>query len=81
MLSREIVYHSEISEEAAVETRLDGVANWRSAVIPGNKQFKKSNTKKSSKCIFFQNNLEILPKSRAPAFVPVRLLGSPCGKG
>ena len=40
------------SEEAAVETRLDGVTNWRTAVIPGNKQLKsqnKNNFRKNSK--------------------------------
>ena len=33
----------DLSEEAAVETRLDGVTNWRTAVIPGNKQLKSQN--------------------------------------
>ena len=35
------------SEEAAVETRLDGVTNWRTAVIPGNKQLKSQNNNNS----------------------------------
>ena len=43
---KEMSHKSDLSEEAAVETRLDGVTNWCSAVIPGNKQF----DEKSSKC-------------------------------
>ena len=46
---KEMSHKSDLSEEAAVEAGLDGVTNWGSAVIPGNKQF----NKKSSKCTFF----------------------------